>query len=283
MGNERVIQTKLTTDTVAYDINNDMMKVSSMQKKFRDSFGGSALDATKWDSVVGAGGSLSVSAGQLTMGSGTTINSETSITSKEMFTVPFKFGIGLVLSQRIANQTFYVELISVDKVTGVPDGKHQATYVFDGTVATNAKYRVQNSAVTPLDSALVTIPTTAGAGMYEIEPFGDETWFHGGTLDSTNATSIKPTAGNLYSITISNISASARYVKLYNKATAPTVGTDIPILTISIPAGGIINVPFGEVGYRFGTGIALATTANGLDSDATAIVAGEVKIIASYI
>jgi hypothetical protein len=45
---------------------------------------------------------------------------------------------------------------------------------------------------------------------------------------TTNATSSKTTAGNLYEITVSNPSAATVYLKLYNKATAPTVGTDIP-------------------------------------------------------
>jgi hypothetical protein len=169
----------------AYDSANDMLKVSSMQKKFRDSFGGVAIDSTKWDSIIGTGGTIAINAGQLTMGSGTTINSETSILSTEVFTVPFKFSIGFTLSQRIANQIFYVELISVDALTRIPDGKHCAGFLFDGTTATQAKYRVQNSSLTPLDSALSTIPTTATGSYYEIEPFGDECWFHGGTLDST--------------------------------------------------------------------------------------------------
>jgi hypothetical protein len=39
--------------------------------------------------------------------------------------------------------------------------------------------------LTPLDSAASTVPTTASAGLYELEPFADECWFHGGTLDAT--------------------------------------------------------------------------------------------------
>ena len=170
----------------AYDQVNDMMKISSMQKKFRDSFGGSSVDATKWDSTIGTGGALTVAGGTLTMGSGTTINAETYILSKEIFTIPFKLSIGVTLSQRIANQEFYVEAISVDPTTGVPDNKHCAALIFSSTTATNGIYRVQNSAVTPLDSAQSTFPTTASGSFYEIEPFGDEVWFHGGTLDSTN-------------------------------------------------------------------------------------------------
>lgn len=100
---------------------------------------------------------------------------------------------------------------------------------------------------------------------------------------TTNATSVKASAGTVYSITVSNTAASPRYVKLYNKASAPTVGTDVPVLTIPVPAGGVVNVPFGTTGHRLGTGIALAITANAADSDATAIGASEVKVATAYI
>ena len=74
-----------------------------------------------------------------------------------------------------------------------------------------------------------------------------------------------------------------RYVKLYNKASAPTVGTDVPVLTIPVPAGGPVNLPFGATGHRFATGIALAITANAADSDTTAVGASEVKVATAYI
>ena len=91
------------------------------------------------------------------------------------------------MSQRIANQTFYAEIVSVDPATGVPDGKHSAGLVFDGTNAALAKYAVRNGGLDQI-SALVTFPTTASpGGVYEIEPFADEAWFHGGTLDGVTS------------------------------------------------------------------------------------------------
>jgi hypothetical protein len=168
-----------------YDPQDDMVKVKSVQKKFRDSFVGGTLNAAKWDSSIGTGGAITVGSGLLTMGSGTTASSSTTVTTIETFTIPFRVNIGLTLTQRIANQTFLVEAISVDPVTLVPDGLHIIGMLWDGTTATQAKYRVQNSGAAPLDSGAVTFPTTASAGFYELEPFSDEAWFHGGTLDST--------------------------------------------------------------------------------------------------
>lgn len=173
----------------AYDPVDDMLKVKSVQKKFRDSFSGAVIDPKRWSTWVGAGASASVAAGVLTMASGVTANAETTLLSKEVFTVPFRLSIGLTLSQRIANQTFFVEAVSVDPSTGDPNGLHSCALIFDGVTATTAKYRVQNGGLTPLDSAAATFPTTASGSVFEIEPFSDEVWFHGGVLDSTNGRS----------------------------------------------------------------------------------------------
>lgn len=172
-----------------YDPVDDMMKVKSVQRKFRDSFTGTSLNAQYWSSTIGPGGAVSVAGGALTIGSGTTANSETSVISWEVFTVPFRVSFGMTLSQRIADQSFYVELVSVDATTLEPDGLHKCAWLFDSTTATSAKYVVQNSGITELVSGASTVPTTASGSFYEIEPFADECWFHGGTLDSTNARS----------------------------------------------------------------------------------------------
>ena len=172
-----------------YDDADDMLRVKSVQKKFRDSFPGTALNAQYWTSQTGTGGAISVAGGALTMGSGTTINSESWVMSNEFFTVPFRVSIGLTLSQRIADQSFYVELVSIDPVTQQPNGLHKAGWLFDGTSATTGKYVVQNSGITELVSGGSTVPTTASGSYFELEPFSDECWFHGGGLDSTSARS----------------------------------------------------------------------------------------------
>lgn len=100
---------------------------------------------------------------------------------------------------------------------------------------------------------------------------------------TTNATSVKASAGTVYSVTASNTGAAVAYVKLYNLATAPTVGTSTIAITIPVPAGGTVNLPFGTSGARFSTGIGLAITNLGTDADATAVTAGQVKVITAYI
>lgn len=100
---------------------------------------------------------------------------------------------------------------------------------------------------------------------------------------TTNATVVKGSAGTVYGVLLSNINAAARFVKFYNKATAPTVGTDTPIITIQIPANTTLNFPIGELGLRFTTGIGLAITANAADSDTTAVAVSEIKVVTTYI
>ena len=100
---------------------------------------------------------------------------------------------------------------------------------------------------------------------------------------TTNATSVKASAGTVYGITATNINAAIRYLKLYNKASAPTVGTDVPVLSIPIPATGQVSINPGAMGIRFGTGIALAITAAAADTDTTAVAASEIKVATSYI
>lgn len=99
---------------------------------------------------------------------------------------------------------------------------------------------------------------------------------------STNATSVSATANTLlYGYYISNTNSSVRYVKFYNKASAPTVGTDVPVLVLAIPGAGAANVSF-PAGINFTTGLAFATTTGAADSDTGAVAANEVIVNLVY-
>lgn len=85
---------------------------------------------------------------------------------------------------------------------------------------------------------------------------------------STNSTNLKGSAGVVLGYALYNNTASAKFFKFYNKATAPTVGTDTPAFTVIIPASGGANVSF-ETGVPFATGIGYGITGAVGDSDAT--------------
>ena len=134
-------------------------------------------------------------------------------------------------------------------------------------------------------NGVVSIETPLPAGSNQIGLFGTPNGSNSNqtAAATTNATSVKTSAGSLFEITIDNLAATPRYLKLYNKASAPTVGTDVPILTIPVLAGDIRQLAFGQIGKRFTTGIAFAITGAAAVSDTTAIVAGETHTNLTYI
>ncbi len=93
---------------------------------------------------------------------------------------------------------------------------------------------------------------------------------------TTNATVAKASAGTVYFIDALNTSVALKYLKLYNKATSPTVGTDTPILTIAIPPTNGSRTIDLSTGMYFSAGISYALTGAAADADATAVAAGDV-------
>lgn len=99
---------------------------------------------------------------------------------------------------------------------------------------------------------------------------------------STNATVAKSTPGVAVGWVFGNVNASPRYLKLYNKASAPTVGTDVPKVTILIPglSSGHVGLP-SPIG--FSAGISYALTTGIADTDTGAVAANEITVSVLYI
>lgn len=98
----------------------------------------------------------------------------------------------------------------------------------------------------------------------------------------TNTANIKNAAGHLFELSASNLSGSTIYVKLYNKASAPTLASDVPIMTIPVAANSFQEINFGAIGKRFSTGISIAVTGAAGATDTTVITAGS-YVHASYL
>jgi hypothetical protein len=96
---------------------------------------------------------------------------------------------------------------------------------------------------------------------------------------TTNATSVKATAGTLKGWYLFNSATSLRYVKFYDKASAPTVGTDTPAFTLPLPASSGSNV---RLPIDFLVGIAYAITGAVADNDTTAVSANDVHGVLTY-
>jgi hypothetical protein len=100
---------------------------------------------------------------------------------------------------------------------------------------------------------------------------------------STNGALILTGTSGLSALWATNTGAGAAFVKLYNKATAPTVGTDVPEMIIPVPAAlagvpGTATLPMGFNGFRFPLGLGIAITGAVADTDTTAVAAGQVKV-----
>ena len=105
---------------------------------------------------------------------------------------------------------------------------------------------------------------------------------HLSTGTSADSTIVKTTAGTVHGWYISNTNASVRYVKLYNKASSPAVGTDTPFMTIPIPGGAAANVEFAN-GIDFTTGIGFGITTAVADASSAAVAANEIVINLLYL
>ena len=99
---------------------------------------------------------------------------------------------------------------------------------------------------------------------------------------TTNAANLKNSAGTVWSVVAYNASASPRYVKLYNLATAPTVGTTVPAMVLAVPATSTVQFDGGTNGIRFATGIGIGIVTGAADTDTTAPGASEVKVATSW-
>ena len=100
-------------------------------------------------------------------------------------------------------------------------------------------------------------------------------------LDETGV-NIKASAGQTYTVIASNLHATARrFLKLYDKATAPTVGTDTPKLTLPLEVG-LNQFDLSSYGVAFASGIGAGATTALADNDTGAPGANEVVINLFY-
>ncbi len=359
----------------------DANLVSGNKIRWRREFNDATL--ADWDLVVGPGMTAVAGTGNFVVTTGTTIGSTTTLTSKQSFSVPFKAAFGFQISQKIANQEFYVEIVAEN-----PDGTIDDLVVgawriagSDSTTTTNARVEIRNGGAARTQSANISSQATqTTASIYEIAVESDEIWFHSRLADSaagrsvstvrnttspdpnrryriryrivngatapastttftsafatcidytefqvevvggqgsssagqgipvipagtqtvsgavsltttaaatgisatkmnsaatTNALSVRTAGARLYSFYFANTTASWKYVKFYNKATAPTVGTDTPLFTVAVPPTSTVSETF-DFPVTFSTGLGTAITSGALDNDTTVTAVNDV-------
>jgi hypothetical protein len=123
-------------------------------------------------------------------------------------------------------------------------------------------------------------------GRYEKQlPVATKVHFKSST-NSTNATSVKAAPGAIFNMIIHNThggsgSGSAIAFRLYNKTTAPVVGTDVPMIIIHVPSSTSKEINFTS-GITFADGIAYSITEGDSLLDATAVDADGVQLYIGY-
>jgi hypothetical protein len=116
-------------------------------------------------------------------------------------------------------------------------------------------------------------------------PVTTQTHFKSSTA-STNATLIKGSAGSVFNMVIHNTHGGGANnsiaFRLYNKSTAPVVGTDVPMIVIHVPPNQSKEINFTS-GITFTNGIAYSLTDGDALLDATAVSADGVQLYIGYI
>lgn len=96
---------------------------------------------------------------------------------------------------------------------------------------------------------------------------------------------VKASPGQLYAVGMFNNSAVVAYLKFYDKATAPTVGTDPVLFDMMFPApaagGGGVILPIAN-GAAFPTGISYGVVTDFADNGTTAPAANAYKLVFFY-
>lgn len=98
------------------------------------------------------------------------------------------------------------------------------------------------------------------------------------SANTTNSTLVYASKGLLKTGVVINTTSTIYYLKLYDKATAPTCGTDTPVWTLPVPfgnsgAGGGFVLPLAD-GLQFANGIGFCLTGALADNDTTVAATG---------
>lgn len=137
-----------------------------------------------------------------------------------------------------------------------------ATWKFQrGSYATEPIPAAQISGTQPV-SGTVTATVTAGT----VNPVVPATPYFVNSAATTNGALVLTGTSGVSALWATNTGATAAFVKLYNKATAPTVGTDVPEMIIPVPAAvsgvpGTASLPMGFHGSVLRLGLALPSLA----------------------
>lgn len=170
--------------------------------------------------------------------------------------------------------TTAANVVAYSALSGVQYFRVRFTAYTSGTATINAYFNRDSvpTATLPGSPTNTVVGSAIGSGV---------TLYTVNSTATTNAANIKSTAANLYGISAMNTSATTKYVRFYSKSTAPTVGTDVPIMVVAVPATSSKEIEYVPA-LRITTGLGVAITGGAAATDATAVAAGDVQLLVSY-
>lgn len=121
-------------------------------------------------------------------------------------------------------------------------------------------------------AAFAVIPAAAQQSVTPVGGAAGGPWMaHYLSAANTNATLVAAGAHNVYQIIAINTTGTIYYLKFYDKALAPTCGTDTPSLTLPVPfgqssSGGGFVIPM-PTGSRFLAGVGFCLVGGIADND----------------
>ena len=162
-----------------------------------------------------------------------------------------------------------------------------SAYVSGSISATAFGYLDENSSglISTLGNVTLNPETTKKIGNVGIEGGGTPSYYKVISTTGLNATSVKSSSAKMTILHLVNSVATLRYFKLYNKASAPVVGTDTPLITVALSpnSASTFTLP-ALVGIDFSIGLSYGITLGVADSNTTAdSVEGAVTGMIAYI
>lgn len=141
----------------------------------------------------------------------------------------------------------------------------------DATAAALAKVQNADPGATDYGLTVRTVAGTAAKPMVVsgVMATGGYTTKHAVAAASTNATSVKASAGQVYGWSVYNAAAYPIYVKLHNTAGVPTAGAGV-VQTIGVQAGTGAQA-FNTSGIAFSTGIGFTIVKDIADAGTTVV------------
>lgn len=93
---------------------------------------------------------------------------------------------------------------------------------------------------------------------------------------TNNATVGLAVPAGIHAITGYNASAATKYLKVYNKATAPAPATDTALLMLNIALPPTVGFALNYNGQKFPAGVSFAITAGSAEADNTSVALNDI-------